>query len=64
MRFKVVWGLDPKRTQDNLDGYYKDPSRCHFMDSPDGKGIEVWMGLPEEQMKLLERMKSYFHMFL
>lgn len=38
----------------------KCPCGFHFMDSADGKGIEVWTGLPEENIKLLEKNEVFF----
>ncbi|KAK4364816.1 hypothetical protein RND71_016174 [Anisodus tanguticus] len=37
----------------------KFPCGFHLLDSVDGKGIEVWMGLPEEKMKLLEKSEDF-----
>ncbi|XP_060210349.1 stemmadenine O-acetyltransferase-like [Lycium barbarum] len=37
----------------------KFPCGFHLLDCVDGSGIEVWMGLPEEHMKLLEKNEDF-----
>ncbi|OIT06717.1 PREDICTED: vinorine synthase-like [Nicotiana attenuata] len=46
---KPIWIANP----------IKFPCGFNLLDSGDGKGIEVWLGLPEEEMLLLEKNKHF-----
>lgn len=46
---KPIWIANPM----------KFPCGFNLLDTVDGKGIEVWMGLPEEEMQLLEKNKDF-----